>query len=135
MAMGFADAIQTLRGMFAHIPEETLAVVLESHSGHMERTVEYLLAMGVDERPTSNVAPDAIGESDFTEALTVRLGSLVRARMHRFGLYSDCWTHARLLKRRCTATLRGRSVMSSWQECSKDNSYARTCSRTSSLTA
>jgi|EP01047_Picozoa_sp_COSAG01_P068512 hypothetical protein len=41
----FADAVGTLRTMFSNLSPETLAIVLEAHSGHMERSVDYLLSL------------------------------------------------------------------------------------------
>lgn len=125
MAMSLEQAIQSLQGMFADIPADTLAMVrappqlptpiapssslsrppatritpcalraevegeqwphrpqvLEAHSGHMERTIEYLLEsqLGAESPPP----PDQVGapagsvqtEADFAAALTVTLNT------------------------------------------------------------
>lgn len=43
--MDFREAVGQLRSMFSNLDARLLATVLESHSGHMERTVEYLLSL------------------------------------------------------------------------------------------
>jgi hypothetical protein len=42
-------AIEVLGGMFGDLPRVTLSMVLESHSGNMERTVDYLLGLSPQE--------------------------------------------------------------------------------------
>ena len=49
MAMSFEEAIGVLGGMFGDLPRVTLSMVLESHSGNMERTVDYLLGLSPQE--------------------------------------------------------------------------------------
>ena len=48
--MEFEDAIGSLGAMFTDMPPLTLGMVLESHSGNMERTVDYLLGLSEAER-------------------------------------------------------------------------------------
>jgi hypothetical protein len=45
MAMTFEEAMELLSGMFATLPRPVLSLVLESHSGNMERTVDYLITL------------------------------------------------------------------------------------------
>lgn len=45
MAMTFEEAMGLLSGMFTSLPEPVLSMVLESHSGNMERTVDYLIGL------------------------------------------------------------------------------------------
>ncbi len=45
MAMSFEEAMELLSGMFATLPRPVLSMVLESHSGNMERTVDYLIGL------------------------------------------------------------------------------------------
>ena len=48
--MEFEEAIGSLGAMFTDMPPLTLGMVLESHSGNMERTVDYLLGLSEAER-------------------------------------------------------------------------------------
>lgn len=43
--MAFEEAMELLSGMFATLPQPVLSMVLESHSGNMERTVDYLIGL------------------------------------------------------------------------------------------
>jgi hypothetical protein len=43
--MSFEEAMELLTGMFATLPRPVLSMVLESHSGNMERTVDYLIGL------------------------------------------------------------------------------------------
>ena len=79
LLMEFQDAIGTLHGMFPALSPQTLATVLEAHSGHMERSVDYLLSLSPeDSRLLSQQAPAALGppnepESDARSADFVNL--------------------------------------------------------------
>jgi hypothetical protein len=43
--MSFEEVMELLTGMFATLPRPVLSMVLESHSGNMERTVDYLIGL------------------------------------------------------------------------------------------
>jgi len=60
----FADALKTLKSMFADMDESVLKLVLESNQGRMETTVEHLLAMsGQAESPPQAAGPAAAGQN------------------------------------------------------------------------
>jgi len=45
MTVSFADALATLQAMFGDVDKEVISVILENNGGHMEKTVDDLLAM------------------------------------------------------------------------------------------
>src|SRR5690348_798325 len=45
MSVTYEDAMATLVSMFGTVDREVIAMILQSNNGHMEKTVENLLAM------------------------------------------------------------------------------------------
>ena len=54
MAVSYEDAVSTLKQMFADTPDEVIKARLEANGGHMENTVNDLLAMASGEAPPRN---------------------------------------------------------------------------------
>ena len=78
--------------MFGDLPRVTLSMVLESHSGNMERTVDYLLGLSPQEMdalraPTSDleVLEALFEDGDVVDAEALVAKGLVWSRMARQG--------------------------------------------------
>ena len=66
--MEFEEAIGSLGAMFTDMPPLTLGMVLESHSGNMERTVDYLLGLSeAERRALSQTPPEVAAQLDEEE--------------------------------------------------------------------
>jgi len=67
MAVPFETAVSNLQSIFPDLDREVICAVLEANNGRLERTVDFLLGMGVDSRNSScsNSDFDQIRQDEF----------------------------------------------------------------------
>ena len=72
--MTFEEAMELLSGMFANLPTPVLSMVLESHSGNMERTVDYLIGLTPQEVAALQASARDLQVLEQLEQLDARMG-------------------------------------------------------------
>jgi hypothetical protein len=68
MAVPFETGVGNLQSMFPDLDREVICAVLEANNGRLERTVDFLLGMGVDSRNSEfGISNSSCSNSDFDQ--------------------------------------------------------------------